>query len=235
MKLNQFIAAAIVAAAAMPAMAATVFSDNFSGAHPNIATQTFNSGATTGFSYWGTTNNSILNPIGGNMGAGFFSVVNRASDIHSSFVSTLDADNNVGGQYAVYNGFSNLAGTAYSVTLNNLVVGDTYSFSAALLALTTSAFPQISAIMFRANGVDLIPDTVVTPQPVNVGGWETVTRSFVAVAGPNVLRIVNLGSASNAGNDFGIDNIAVVNAIPLPASALMGTSMMAVATLRRRR
>ena len=229
MKLNQLIAAAIVAAAAMPAMAATVFSDNFSGVHPNLVTKTFNSGATTGFNYWG--------PIGtlGNMGAGSFSVVNRASDIHSSFVSTLDADNNVGGQYAVYNGFSDLTGTAYSVTLNNLVVGDTYSFSAALLALTTSAFPQISAIMFRANGVDLIPDTVVTPQPVNVGGWETVTRSFVAVAGPNVLRIVNLGSASNAGNDFGIDNIAVVNAIPLPASALMGTSMMAVATLRRRR
>jgi len=229
MKLNQLIAAAIVAAAAMPAMAATVFSDNFAGAYPNPPMQTFNSGATTGFNYWG--------PIGtlGNMGAGSFSVVKRASDIHSSFVSTLDADNNVGGQYAVYNGFSNLDGMAYSVTLNNLVAGDTYSFSAALLALTTATFPQISAIMFRANGVDLIPDTVVTPQPVNVGGWETVTRSFVAVAGPNVLRIVNLGSASNAGNDFGIDNIAVVNAIPLPASALMGTSMMAVATLRRRR
>lgn len=228
MRLKALVTTALLAAVCSPAMASTVFFDNFSGAQPNLATQTFNTGATTGFRFW---------PIGtsGNMDAGRFSVVTSANQIHSSFVGTLDADNSATGKYAVYNGFSNAEGLAYRIVLNNLVAGQTYTFSSALLALTTNAFPQISSLMFRANGVDLVPDSVVTPQPANQGVWGVVTRSFVAAAGSNTLDIVNLGSASNAGNDFGIDNVTVAAAIPLPASALMGVSTLAVATLRRRR
>jgi hypothetical protein len=237
MSVKSLISVAVIAMAA-PAMASTVFFDNLNGAQPDLATQQLSSGATTGFTYWGTTNNSVSNPLGGDMDAGYFSVVNKARDIHNSFVSTLDADNNANGSYAVYNGFSNQEGVAYKIILSNLVAGQSYSFSAALLSLTTTQFPQISAIMFRANGVDLVPDTVVTPQPAGDGTWGIVSRSFVASAGNNVLEIVNLGSASNAGNDFGIDNVTVASraaVIPLPASAAMGISTLALATLRRRR
>lgn len=128
MKLKSMVMVAAVLGGVSGASAATVFLDTFSGPGTNLPTKVFDSGATTAFNHW-----AIGTP--GNMDAGYFSVVNKARDVHAAFVTKLDADNDVNGKYAIVNGFSNLTAMADKVVLAGLVPGATYSFSAAVLPL----------------------------------------------------------------------------------------------------
>ncbi|MBX9738235.1 MAG: hypothetical protein K2X32_15045 [Phycisphaerales bacterium] len=227
MKSALAIAALSLMSLAGAANAQVVFTDDFSGnTNANLATQTFDTGATTGFTHW-----TIGTP--GDMDAGFFSVVNRARDVHNSFTTSFDADNNPEGAYAIYNGFSNETGNAYRVRLLGLDVGVQYSISVAMLTLAADPpFPQISNIRFTHNLSSLGDDITLTPVPSGQETWTTYTRTFVAT-GEDTLTIQNLGSLSNAGNDFGLDNVSIAR-IPSPgAAALMGLGILA--TKRRRR
>lgn len=222
----------IIAAIALLGLAGTanaevVFSDNFSGnANANLTTGTFVTGANTGFNFW---------PIGtsGDMDAGFFSVVNRARDVHSQFTTSLDAENNPNGAYAIYNGFSNESGTAYSVFLTNLIAGEQYTFSVAMLTLAADPpYPQISTIQFSQNANALGDDITLTPVPSGSEAWTVYSRTFTAT-GEDVLTIRNLAGASNAGNDFGLDNVQI-SRIPAPgACAMLGLGMLGAARRRR--
>jgi len=210
------------------ANAEQVFFDGFNDDWtPTALPGQFTSGATTGFTMW---------PLGasGDMDAGFYSVVTRARDVHSQFSDSLDAMGNVEGRYAIYNGFSNLDGDAYVIRLTNLTIGGEYQLSAAMLTLAPNPpYPQISLIRFLHNNVALGADLTLDPVPSGLEMWTEYGRNFIAT-GDDVLVIRNLGSASNAGNDFGLDNITVT-AVPAPgAAALLGVGGLVLARRRRK-
>lgn len=229
--MKKFFAAAIALAMTAPAFAGTVYHDNFDGnTNTNLATKTFASGATTTFNYWGTQKNSVSNPVGGNMDAGYFSVVNKAKDIHSSFITELDADGDVKGSYAVYNGFSNGVGISYSFT-SSLVNGLEHTFSADLIAIALPQFTQNSSIEFSYNGVALTP-TYLLPGGAIGNSWRNVAYKFVATGNSGTFTIKSLAGASNSGNDFGLDNVKIT-VVPLPTSALMGAGLLGVLAVRR--
>ncbi len=214
-------------ATALSAQANTIFTDDFEGnTNVNLATQTFSSSATTGFDFW-----SIGTP--GDMDAGYFSVVNKASDVHSQFTNQLDADGDINGHYSIYNGYSNLDGLAYSTTIN-VNIGDTVTLSAYLLTLAANPpYDQDSWIEFRANGVAMGSVIQLLPVPVGTEVWTQYSQSFVATSTSVTIDIVNLGDVTNAGNDFGIDNIQV-ESVPEPATMTL-LALGAVAIAKRRK
>ena len=210
------------------ANAQVMFNDEFSSDWtPTAMPGQFTSGATTGFTVW-PLNGS------GDMDAGFYSVVTRAHDLHSQFSNSLDANNNVEGRYAIYNGFSNQDGDAYIIRLTNLTPGGQYELSAATLTLAPNPpYPQISLIRFLHNGAALSSDETLLPVPSGQETWTVYARTFIAT-GDDTLVIRNLGSASDAGNDFGLDNI-MVSAVPAPgAAAMLGLGGLMVARRRRK-
>lgn len=228
MKFKSMVMVAAVLGGVSGVSAATVFLDTFSGPGTNLPSKVFDSGATTAFNHWAIG-------ASGDMGAGFFSVVNKARDVHSQFVTKLDADNDVNGKYAIFNGFSSVSAMAYKVVLTGLVPGATYSFSAAVLPLAPNPpYAQNSVIELRHNGSALLPTFQLDPVPANTEEWEVITRSFVATGVSDELTIWNLAGLSNSGNDFGIDNVMVAEVIPLPTSALMGMSGLGMLLARRR-
>jgi len=145
---------------------AVAFLDTFSGnTNPVNATQTFASGATTGFNFW-----AIGTP--GNMDAGFFSVVNKANDVHSLFHSSLDADNDPNGSYAIYNGFQSTDGVAYSKVMSGLTIGEQYSIRAMFITLAPDPpFTQVSNLRFEMDNVALGQDFTLTPVPLGTEFW----------------------------------------------------------------
>jgi hypothetical protein len=232
MHMKKIISAAIAMAITAPAFAGTLYHDKFDGnANSNLSTQTFASGATTDFNYWGTQNNSVSNPVGGDMDAGYFSVVNKAQNIHSQFITALDADGNANGSYAVYNGFANGVGISYNFTSNSLVAGLEHTFSADLIAIALPQFTQDSNIEFSYNGVPLTPIYNLPGGAVG-NSWRNVAYSFVPTSASGLFTIKSLAGASNSGNDFGLDNVKIT-VVPLPTSALMGAGLLGVLAVRR--
>lgn len=231
--MKKFFAAAIAAVITVPAFANTVvYHDKFNGnTSTNLATQTFASGATTTFNYWGTQNNSVSNPVGGDMDAGYFSVVNKAQNIHSQFITSFDADNDTNGSYAVYNGFSDGVGISYNFSSNSLVAGAEHTFSADLIAIALPQYTQNSNIQFLYNNVALTP-TYILPGGAIGNSWRNVSYSFTALASSGTFTIKSLAGASNSGNDFGLDNVKIT-VVPLPTSALMGAGLLGVLAVRR--
>lgn len=227
MKTPHLLSVLALAATVVSAQANTVFTDDFEGnTNVNLAAQTFSTAATTDFNFW-----SIGTP--GNMDAGYFSVVNKASDVHNLFTSQLDADGNVNGHYSIYNGFSNLDGLAYRTTAN-VNVGDTVTVSAYFLTLAANPpFDQNSWIEFRADGAAIGSVIQLLPVPVGTEVWTQYSQSFVASSSSVVIDIVNLGGLSNAGNDFGIDNVAI-ESVPEPATMTL-LSLAAIAIAKRRK
>ena len=222
--MNKRLFLAPIALASVGAHAA--FLDTFDGnTDPVLATSTFSTGATTEFKHW---------PIGtsGSMGAGRFSVVNKASDIHSAFVPKLDADNNPNGHYAVYNGFFDQTKKAWSLS-TSLNAGWLYKFKASFLTLAPDPpYAQISDIRMAHNGVGLGSDFTLTPVPSGTEQWTSYERTFVAT-GNDVLDIMSLAGASTSGNDFGIDNVQI-EAVPEPAT-MSAMALGALGLLRRKR
>lgn len=211
-------------AAGSAAKAGTVFLDTFEGAQAGLDGQTFNSGATTGFTHWQTS-------MGSMMDAGYFDVVHSAHDIHSLFIDAPQPDGDTNGHYAVFNGFGNVEGLAYSKTLN--LAAGTYTFSADLLALTTPQYPEGSIIQFRLDGTDLIPTSGVNPSSP---GWMNASYTFTVGAGNHTLSISNLAGPSDSGNDFGLDNVKVAS-VPTPAGfagGIAGLGALAAYKARRR-
>lgn len=220
-------AAAFATALASSASAQIVHLDTFSGnTDTNLATSTFVTGATTGFNFW-------ANGTPGDMAAGFFSVGSRADLVHSQFSSSADADGNVEGDYAYYNGFQDADGDAYVIRLTSLIVGQQYDLSAMMLTLAPNPpYPQVSNIRFLHNSVALGTDLTLVPAPSGSEVWAQYVRTFVAT-GDDTLVIRNLGGASNAGNDFALDNITV-SVVPTPAAAAaFGLAGLMVARRRR--
>jgi hypothetical protein len=227
MKAIYTIAVACAIVATTVAQANVIHSDSFSGnSNANLAAQTFNTGAATDFNFFAIGS-------GGNMDAGQFSVVNKAFDVHGSFSTSLDADNNINGHYAVYNGFSNADGLAYSKTVN-VNVGDTVTVSAYFLTLAANPpFPQDSWIDIKADGVTLGSTINLVPVPAGTETWTLYSRSFVATTSSVTIDFVNLGSQSNAGNDFGIDNVSI-EAVPEPATMTILGLIAAIAARKKR-
>jgi len=208
---------------------AVSFLDTFNGnTNPVNAGQAFASGATTGFSFWaiGTS---------GDMDAGFFSVVNKAIDVHSQFHSSLDADNDVNGRYAVYNGFQSVDGLAYSKVMSGLVIGEQYSIDAMFITLAPDPpYNQVSNLRFELDGSALGSDFTLTPVALGSEFWTDYGRTFIATSTSHTLSIKNIGGASNAGNDFGIDNVRIQDA-PVPEPATMTAMALGAAAMLRRR
>ncbi len=202
-----------------------VFLDKFDGNTPvGLATQTFNTGAQTDFIYWDQA---------GDMGESYFSVVNKASDIHSQFVSNLDADNNVNGNYAVYNGFNipDSEKLAYGGTFFGLTAGQQYTFGAYFLTLAPNPpYAQNSFIRIQANGNDTLVTLIPTANPV----WSYYDVTFTSLgSGNDVLKIWSQNTVSDAGNDFGIDNVSI-EAVPEPMTMTV-LGLGALAAFRRKR
>ncbi|MFM9873123.1 MAG: PEP-CTERM sorting domain-containing protein [Fimbriimonadaceae bacterium] len=228
MKTTHLLSVLALAATVVSAQANTIFTDDFEGnTNVNLATQTFSSAATTNFSFWeiGTPNN---------MDAGFFSVVNKASDVHTLFTSKLDADGNNDGHYSVYNGYSNQDGLAYRKTAN-VNIGDTVTVSAYFLTLAANPpFDQNSWIEFRAGGAAIGSVIQLLPVPLGTEVWTQYSQSFVATSTSVDIDIVNLGGLSNAGNDFGIDNVKI-ESVPEPATLTLLACAAAAFAKRRRK
>lgn len=225
--LNRIAALTALSAIAGFAQAQIVFQDTFDGnTNANLALQTFSSTATTNFAFW---------PIGtsGDMSEGYFSVVNRASDVHSQFSVSYDADNDANGAYAAFNGFQNTSGDAYSIHLVGLTAGQTYSFSAMLLTLAGDPpYADQTFLRFAQNGSALGSDITLVPVPSGTEAWAGYSRDFVAT-GDDTLVIHTIGSGSLSGNDFGLDNVTV-SLTPTPgAAALMGVGLLASSRRRR--
>lgn len=225
--LNRIAALAALGLATGFAQAQIVFTDSFNGnTNANLATQTFFSGATTAFTFW---------PVGtlGDMAEGYFSVVNRAFDVHSQFTVSYDADNDPAGSYAAFNGFQQTSGDAYSIYLPGLTPGQTYSLSAMLLTLAGDPpYADQSFLQFGQNGSGLGSNITLVPVPSGTEVWAMYSRTFVAT-GNDTLTIGTIGSGSLSGNDFGLDNV-VVSLVPTPgATALIGVGMLASARRRR--
>ena len=214
------VGALAVAAGASQALTLDTFDGN---TNANLATQTFSTGAETDFDHWtiGTS---------GNMSEGKFSVVNKARDVHAAFSEKFDADNDPNGQYAIYNGFFNETKKAWEITLNSLNAGKEYSFQAMFLTLAADPpYPQVSEIRMEHNGVTT-NDFTLDPVPAGTEVWTQYGLTFTAT-GADTLTIYSLTGDSDAGNDFGIDNIEVV---PEPATmTLLGLG--ALAALRRKK
>ncbi|MFT3684746.1 MAG: hypothetical protein QM783_07405 [Phycisphaerales bacterium] len=225
--LNRIAAVATLGLAAGLAHGQIVFQDYFDGnTNANLSTQMFASFATTNFAFW---------PIGtgGDMSEGYFSVVNRANDVHSQFSVSYDADNNPQGSYAAFNGFQNTSGDAYSVHILGLTVGQTYSLSAMLLTLAGDPpYADQTFLRFAQNGNALGSDITLVPVPYGSETWAGYSRDFVAT-GDDTLTIHTIGSGSLSGNDFGLDNV-IVQLVPTPgASALLGVGILASSRRRR--
>lgn len=235
MHMKRILTAAIAMAIAAPAFAGTVYHDNFDGntdAVLEVLPATFASGATTDFTYWGTKKNSDGGSVQpGDMDAGYFSVVNKASDIHGSFLGQLDADNDVNGSYAVYNGFEDGVGISYNFTTGGLSTGLEHTFSADLIAIALPQFTQNSTIEFSYNGVALTP-IYNLPGGATGNSWRNVSYSFIATSSAGLFTIKSLAGDSNSGNDYGLDNVKIT-VVPLPTSALMGAGLLGVMGIRR--
>lgn len=225
--LNRIAALAALSVAACLAQGQIVFQDSFNGnTNANLGLQTFSTGATTSFVHW---------PIGtsGDMDESYFSVVNRAFDVHSQFTTSFDADNNPQGNYAAFNGFESVSADAYSVTLIGLTPGQTYSFAAMLLTLAGDPpYADQTFLRFMHNGVGLGADITLVPVPSGTETWAGHSRDFVAT-GIDTLVVYTIGSGSQSGNDFGLDNVTV-SVVPTPGSAaLMCVGVMAASRRRR--
>lgn len=213
---------------------AVIFIDTFDGNTPaNLDAKVWASGAQTDFNFWGdaTDYKSVANGDG-DMHEGLYSVVNKASDIHSQFVSNLDADDNANGVYAVFNGF-NVPDTdklVYGGTFFGLSAGQ-YTFGADFLTLAPNPpYPQESYIKIQGNG-DIL-DVTLTPTANPV--WTRYEVTFTATGtGTDILKIWNVNSVSNAGNDFGVDNVTV-DAVPEPMTMTV-LGLGALAAVRRKR
>jgi MYXO-CTERM domain-containing protein len=225
--LNRIAALAALGLAGGLAQGQIVFSDTFDGnTNANLGLQTFSSTATTDFAFW---------PIGtsGDMGEGYFSVVNRANDVHSQFTVSYDADNNPAGSYAAFNGFQEVSGNAYLIHLIGLTPGQTYSLSAMLLTLASNPpYADQTFLRFSQNGSGLGSDVTLVPVPSGNEAWAPYSRDFVAT-GDDTLVIGTIGSGSLSGNDFGLDNVTVSVAPTPGAAALMGVGILASARRRR--
>lgn len=152
-----------------------------------------------------------------NTAAGQYTVSNDAFDWNSRFTSY--GDNTSGsGLFMVVNGDDQP--TAFWLQdLTGLQVGATYSFSAfASNACCNQPIENSSpALSARIDGVEFASFVVPIGQS---GVWLGFTGSFVATAETMTLTLVNMNTAPS-GNDFGIDDISVVSAVPEPASWAM--------------
>ncbi len=208
---------------------AAIFYDDFDGnTNTNLSSGMFDTLATTGFTFW---------PVGtsGDMDAGYFSVINRAVDVHSQFTNSYDADNNSAGHYAIYNGFSQVNGLAYSVNFTGLTVGEQYSFGAMFITLASNPpYPDVSNLRFQLDGNALGSDFTLVPVPSGSEFWNDYGRTFTATSTSHTLSILNVGSPSGAGNDFGLDNV-VFDVSPVPEPLSITAIAIGAMAMRRRR
>ena len=141
-----------------------------------------------------------------------------------------------GANFLIANGSSSNDAAVWAQTLTGLTIGTTYDFSAwAVNVCCNSSFGGTNVsplIMSAGSGTTFASSGVLGA----TGIWTKFTGSFVAKnTSTNLSIFTDVNAAS--GNDFGLDNISVVAAIPEPATWMMmlfGFGVVGAAMRRRK-
>lgn len=130
---------------------------------------------------------------------GLYTVHNNPSDLHNDFYNM--GDHTTGsGLMMIINGDPNIGKIVWqSTTTKDLVVGQTYNFSAWVTQVCGGA---VASLTFMADGV-----TIGTLSPP-ASGWARLYGTFTALNARPTLTLTNSQPAAG-GNDFAIDDINV--------------------------
>lgn len=141
---------------------------------------------------------------------GLYTVHSNPSDLHDDFFNM--GDHTTGsGLMMIINGDPNVGKIVWqSTTTIDLVVGQSYNFSAWVAQVCGGA---IASLTFKADGV-----TISTLSPP-AGGWARLYGTFTALNARPTLTLTNSQPAAG-GNDFAIDDINVT----LTTSTTLSTS-----------
>ena len=143
-----------------------------------------------------------------------------------------------GSNFLIANGSSSNDAAVWAQTLTGLTIGTTYDFSAwAVNVCCNSTFggTNVSPLIMSV-GSGGSPTAFASSGVLGATGiWTKFTGSFVANSTSTNLSIFTDVNAAS-GNDFGLDNISVVAAIPEPSTwALMLLGFGAIGASMRRR
>ncbi len=166
---------------------------------------------------------------------GTYSVGTNPNAFHSSWASFGDHTTGTGNMLLV-NGAETPVNIWTGSLTQNLVIGQTYSFSAWLANLypppvspgTTPTAP--AELQFSVDG-NMLGSSVATA--TGVGNWTQFTASFVATDTAPAISVFDWETAAN-GNDFALDDISIV-ATPEPTSWALGLVALALIGVLRRR
>ncbi len=170
---------------------------------------------------------------------GQFSVTPAVNAWNSNFVTPHSAQLPVGNTMLVANGSGDSWNRVWYQNIS-VVAGKTYdvSFSAA------SLFPDNPAILRFFAGLDPSDPfavqnvaTIALAGATGADAWLTGTGQFTATHSGSVRMFISDMITAATGNDFAIDNISVVEAVPEPCSLmLLGIgSVIGLGVCRRRR
>jgi hypothetical protein len=192
-------------------------------AAPLITNGDFSSGY-SGFS----TDYTYAAPYTGGVGAlwtpGVLTVATNPYDVHDLWASFSDVDG--GGNMLIANGALDATMAVWSENVT-LVADGSYEFS---FWGASSYFDSPAVIQLLVNGA---PQGAASDLSSTPGLWQQFSGSFIAPSGGTQLSLVDLNTASS-GNDFVLDNIALVT--PEPGTfTLIGLGLVAASAALRRR
>jgi hypothetical protein len=172
-----------------------------------------------------SSQNAGLN-AGANSGAGYYGIVTDSQYWHPLFTDFHDHTGDQAGLMMIVNGDNVTNTIVWSESGINVTPGDQYELS----FWAASAYPVSPATLNVTASVNAASQTFDLTS--DAGVWHQFSMIFTATSSPTTISLADT-NLELSGNDFALDDISLTQipsnapAVPLPASALSGSVLLA--------